>query len=246
MNCSTASAPVIVGVQATAAECSTMRDLFGSTEFKMVIDLPSHLDHLVASLPPGHDYSADRLINEHTLLPFYAPFLSPERVARVRMEMRRPSGHARARGRAGASRLAMRLECLHYCLMCIEEDRERCGEAYWHRVHQASGVKICSSHDVVLEPSGINAINRADREELVTLEESLLTAPLRTPDRRDLSDRSHEFHLAIARDVRWLLDQRGLCEEPAVPRRGRVSTPQANTIESYGLRNARLRTVRRG
>jgi len=194
---------------------STMRDLFGSAEFKMVVDLPSRLDHLVASLPPGHDYPADRLIDEHTLLPFYGAFLSPERVARVRMEMRRPSWHARARGRAGASRLAMRLECLHYCLMCIEEDRERCGEAYWHRVHQASGVKICPSHGVVLEPSGIDAINRADREELVTLEESLLTAPLRTIDRRGPSDRSHEFHLAIARDVRWLLDQRGLCEEPA-------------------------------
>jgi Tn7-like transposition protein D/TniQ len=195
---------------------STMRDLFGSTEFKMVIDLPSHLDHLVASLPPGHDYPADRLIDEHTLLPFYAPFLSPERVARVRMEMRQPSGHARARGRAGAPRLAMRLEYLHYCPMCIDEDRGRCGEAYWHRVHQASGVKLCPLHGVALEPSGIDAINRADREELVTLEGSLLKASLRTPDRLDLSGRSHEFHLAIARDVRWLLDQRGLCEEPAV------------------------------
>jgi hypothetical protein len=195
---------------------STMRELFGSTEFKIVIDLPSHLDHLVASFPAGHDYPADRLIDEHTLLPFYAPFLSPERMARVRMEMRRPSWHARARGRAGASRLAIRLECLQYCPMCIEEDRERCGEAYWHRIHQASGVKVCPSHGVVIEPSGIDAINRADREELVTLEESLVTPPMRLLDRCGLSDLDHEFHLAIARDVRWLLDQRGLCEEPAV------------------------------
>jgi len=109
----------------------------------------------------------------------------------------------------------MRLEYLHYCPMCIEEDRERCGEAYWHRVHQASGVKVCPSHGVVLEPSSIDAINRADREELVTLEESLLMAPLRPFDRYSQSDRSQEFHLAVARDVRWLLDQRGLCEEPA-------------------------------
>lgn len=197
---------------------STVRDLFGSGSFRVAVDLPSRLDHLVASLPPGHDYTADRFIDEHTLLPFCAAFLSPERVARVRTEMRQSAPRAVACTCAGVTWFAMRLEFLRHCPECIEDDRERFGEAYWHRVHQASGVKLCPSHGVTLEPSGVHAIYRADREEFATLEELLPSAP-RTPDRHDLSERSHEFHLAISRDVRWLLDQQGLCAPPAALRR---------------------------
>lgn len=198
---------------------STVRDLFGSASFRVAVDLPSRLDHLVASFPPGHDYTADRLIDEHTLLPLCAAFLSPERVARVRTEMRQSAPRAVAGACAGVSRFAIRLECLRHCPICVEDDRGRCGEAYWHRVHQASGVNLCPSHGVMLESSGIHAIYRADREEFATLEESLPTELVSAPDRRDLSDRVHEFHLAIARDVRWLLDQKGLCVAPAALRR---------------------------
>ncbi len=134
---------------------STVRDLFGSASFRAAVDLPSRLDHLVVSLPPGHGYTADRIIDEHTLLPFCAAFLSPERVARVRPEMRRSSSRALAGACAGVSRFAMRLEYLRYCPVCVEDDRERFGEAYWRRVHQASGVKLCPSHGVTLEPSGV-------------------------------------------------------------------------------------------
>ncbi|MCI0338628.1 MAG: TnsD family transposase [Acidobacteria bacterium] len=190
---------------------STVRDLFGSTAFRAIVDLPSRLDQLIAVLPPGHSYTADRFIDQHTLLPFYGAFLSLERVARVRLAMRQSSGRAMARSCAGVSRLAVRLEYLHYCPTCVEGDRERWGEAYWHRIHQASGVKVCPSHGIVLEPSGVHAIYRADREGFATLEEILPTAKARMIDYPVQSDRSHEFHLAIARDAQWLLDQRGLC-----------------------------------
>jgi hypothetical protein len=198
---------------------STVRDLFGLASFRAAVDLPSRLDHLVASFPPGHDYTSDRLIDEHTLLPFYAAFFPPERVTLVRTEMGRSPRRAMASVYAGGARFAMRLKYLRYCPLCVAEDRERCGEAYWHRVHQASGVQLCPSHGVTLEPSSVNAIYRVDREEFQTLEETLPMASARTPDRHDTNDRRSEFHLAIARDIRWLLDQRGLCAAPADLRR---------------------------
>jgi hypothetical protein len=198
---------------------STVRDLFGLRAFRTAVDLPSRLDHLIAALPPGHGYTTDRFIDEHTLLPFYGAFLSPERVALIRTEMGQPSGRTRARSCASVQFYAMRLEYLRYCPMCVAEDRERWGEAYWHRIHQASGVKVCPSHGAVLEPSGIHATYRFDREEFPTLEESLPSAQARTPHRFDHSDRRGEVHLAIARDARWLLDQRGLCATPASLRR---------------------------
>lgn len=63
------------------------RELFGDKNIATVVDLPSHLSHLLSILPPGHGYTVDRLIDEHTLLPFYSPFLPLERVNRIREHM---------------------------------------------------------------------------------------------------------------------------------------------------------------
>ncbi|MBD2741905.1 hypothetical protein H6H02_09900 [Coleofasciculus sp. FACHB-1120] len=35
------------------------------------IELPGYLNDLVTALPPGGYYTVDRLIDNHTLLPFY-------------------------------------------------------------------------------------------------------------------------------------------------------------------------------
>src|SRR5262249_32669730 len=91
---------------------STVRDLFGSGSFRAVVDMPSRPDSLIASLPPGHGYTVDRFIDEHTLLPFYAAFFPPKRVARVRAEMRQSSGQAKAHILAGLSEIAKRFEYL--------------------------------------------------------------------------------------------------------------------------------------
>jgi hypothetical protein len=222
---------------------STVRDLFGSGSFRAVVDMPSRLDYLIASLPPGHGYTVDRFIDEHTLLPFYAAFFPPERVARVRAEMRQSSGQAKAHIMAGLSEIAKRFEYLRYCPMCAEEDRERYGEAYWRRIHQVSKVKVCHSHGLLLESSGVHATYRVDREEFVTLDELLPMGQKRAPDRGAQSDRSHVFNLAIASDARWLLDQRGLCSTSASLRRRYL-----NLLYDCGLATAtdlvRLRALR--
>ncbi|MCP9496583.1 MAG: TnsD family transposase [Pyrinomonadaceae bacterium MAG19_C2-C3] len=209
---------------------ATVRDLFGSTGFRAVVDLPSRLDHLVAALPPGHNFTAERFIDEHTLLPFYAAFLSPARLAVVRSEMRQSARRAVARSCAGVTRFRIRLEYLRYCPTCVADDRERCGEAYWHRVHQASGVHLCPAHGIPAQPSGVHATYRADREEFVTLEEYLRTAQTLAHAHPHRDDHIREFHLAIARDARWLLDQRGLCAAPGALRRRYL-----NLLYDHGL-----------
>ena len=69
-------------------------ELFGLKDATATIDLPSRLGYLVKNLPAGHLLLLDRLINEHTLLPFYAPFLDKARVERLRHEMERAGGGA--------------------------------------------------------------------------------------------------------------------------------------------------------
>ena len=54
---------------------ATNLELFGNRMAIPVVDLPHQIDRLVANLPAGHRYDADALIDQHTLLPLYAPFL---------------------------------------------------------------------------------------------------------------------------------------------------------------------------
>jgi hypothetical protein len=60
----------------------TIQELFGNTS-GVTIDLPTRLEYLTTALPPGHRYTVDYLIDRHTLLPFYSPFLTVERVERI-------------------------------------------------------------------------------------------------------------------------------------------------------------------
>ena len=43
-----------------------------------------------------------------------------------------------------------------FCPACLEEDIEKYGEIYWHRIHQVSGVLFCPKHDLFLQDTSIN------------------------------------------------------------------------------------------
>ncbi|MEM1309824.1 MAG: TniQ family protein, partial [Cyanobacteria bacterium P01_H01_bin.153] len=66
---------------------AVIEELFGSRTATATISFPSHLTHLIANLPPGHRHTVDRLIDHHSLLPFFSPFLQPEKVDRIREDM---------------------------------------------------------------------------------------------------------------------------------------------------------------
>lgn len=44
-----------------------------------------------------------------------------------------------------------------YCPMCVQEDREKYGETYWHRKHQIRNMLTCHKHKCMLERSDISA-----------------------------------------------------------------------------------------
>lgn len=129
------------------------RELFGTKSDHALVDWSCSLSHLVDQLPEGHSYSVDTLINRHTLFPLYAPFLPPERRDRLRHQM--TSGN----GKALSARLGMLTShipphgWLRFCPACVNSDRERLGETYWHRLHQAPGVEVCPVHTIFLEDS---------------------------------------------------------------------------------------------
>jgi len=127
---------------------SVVKELFGDKRIGARIELPGHLNDLVTALPPESYYTVDRLIDNHTLLPFFSPFFPPELISLVRDEMR---GSSQQLSYAHLGLLAGHIQLftyLRFCPLCVQEDKKQFGECYWHRLHQASGVEICPIHQV--------------------------------------------------------------------------------------------------
>ena len=134
---------------------STINDLFGSTKITAVMDLPSNLNKLIENLPVGSKYTAEYLIYNHTLYPFYAAFLPPGRAKEVLDSMKMDKGGS-IYTRIGIMASSITLnQFLKFCPACIEEDKQRYGEFYWHRIHQIPGIFVCPKHYIPIYDSQV-------------------------------------------------------------------------------------------
>jgi hypothetical protein len=179
------------------------RDFFGSGTISAVVDLPNKIEYLVSELPPGHLYTVDYFIDNHTMFPFYAPFLPRERARLVRDGMRRV-GENQVSEQIGltASGVPQQL-WLRFCPKCVEIDRSHFGETYWHRVHQIPSVEVCPHHAVFLESSDAPFHNAQNPSETTSAESILHNPPIRP---LSSSDHYHTLLLDIARNAAWLLE----------------------------------------
>jgi len=187
-----------------------VQELFGKRTVLACIDLPSHLDNLIAVLPTGHHCTADQLIDYHTLLPFYGPFLPPARLNRIRQDMRGNNGPTiHMRIGSMASRVPLP-RWLRFCTLCVHEDRKQFDECYWHRIHQVPGVVVCPLHKVYLQNSNVLAHNGKTRYEFVSAQHALQQITLQEPVQLAPN---HEILLSIALDAQWLLRQHRLSQD---------------------------------
>jgi hypothetical protein len=184
---------------------ATALDLFGNVRSKFIVDLPVRLDYLAAQLP-SETYSASQLIEEHTMLPFYAPFMPPERHEAIRRDMRGDGGGS-IHARLGILTSGISVENLRFCPACVEDDVVGYGEPYWHRLHQAPGVQVCPTHRVFLSDSELQVRNRRSGRALVTLRQAIEELPSmsRAAHPLDLEDQKHHVLLLLARDAAWIL-----------------------------------------
>jgi Tn7-like transposition protein D/TniQ len=160
-----------------------MGELFGKINAVPMVDLPCFLGHFVNNLPFGHTYTLDYLINNHTLFPFYAPFLPRDRLCRLREQMisnKAVSIHKLIGNLGNATSTMSSPSWLRFCPTCVEKDRARYGECYWHRLHQIRGVEVCPKHKTFLENSAVPTRNYMTLEsrQFVSAERSI---PLCSP-----------------------------------------------------------------
>ncbi len=190
------------------SKTALVQEIFNVKSLTAVIDLPTHLDDFVQSLPTGHSYTSDILIDKHTLLPFYGPFLPKERLEYLRKDMHGNGGvHSRA---ALLKSSIPPLQWLRFCPACFEEDRKQFGVGYWHRIHQLPGIKVCPQHKVFLEDSTAKARNRSHPSEFISAEKAIRNVH---PEYIDVNRPTHTFLLNNSLQASWLLNQDNLSSD---------------------------------
>jgi len=145
------------------------------------IDWP-HLISVFTHWTPVH---SDKLINDHTLLRFYSPFISVQRARVIRQEMggdQENRIHSRLGINAGRLRVPSKLR---FCPDCVLADRNTYSETYWHRVHQLPGIEVCPDHAVHLELSTARWRERDNISVFLSAESAI---DVRTPKRLNINN----------------------------------------------------------
>lgn len=107
------------------------------------------------------------VIMKHTMFPYYGRFLGEKRRNKAFSALVNMQGGYR---NLLAIPKTNKARYLRYCPLCVNEDRQKYGETYWHRIHQMIGVDVCPIHFCSLINSDVLISSKAPPR-LVTAEE---------------------------------------------------------------------------
>lgn len=127
----------------------TMNDLFGKETVGINLDFISSINLLLERIQ-SNSLTTDSLIYNHSMLPYFAPFIPVDRVGKAKKFMKENNGLS-AHLPLGINGFGIKnSRHFRHCTKCIQEDMNKFGETYWHRVHQLPGVFICPKHKQTL------------------------------------------------------------------------------------------------
>ena len=89
-----------------------------------------------------------------------------------------------------------------FCPKCLEEDSEKYGELYWHRLHQIPGVLVCPNHRVDLQNSTVPLQGFNKHEYYAASLENCQSIP----NRKNYSDDTHQKLSVLAQDIELLIN----------------------------------------
>lgn len=149
---------------------TTTDELFGSRNVCAATIFPTHLNKLSERISYSDTYTPNYFINNHTFLPYYAPFIPIERYKELREIMINSNGTAFYMKLGKTASTLKSPKHLRYCFECVNEDRNTNGETYWHRTHQVEGVKLCPKHHTWLTESSTLYSERKNKHEFISIE----------------------------------------------------------------------------
>lgn len=151
----------------TPSSSHTMEALFGRRPIVASLDLPGYIQALADRLPTNSGWTADRIVDELTLLPYYTAYQSAvvRRLARRSMIRGASDGLMTRLGMAAFG--VQHITKLRFCPLCRQDMQSLHGECYWRRDHQLPGVLVCQDHGCSLQVSTVSLVERGRHEFVV-------------------------------------------------------------------------------
>lgn len=106
------------------------------------------------------EFGLEKIIREHTMLRQYTMFSPRSEVDDIVRAIRIGDTHFRQFFRNPDRSRDKQGRRLRYCPCCVNKDRKRYGEAYWHRSWMLKGISICSKHRCRLQESDVEISSR--------------------------------------------------------------------------------------
>ncbi|MGH4118243.1 TnsD family Tn7-like transposition protein [Clostridium sp.] len=176
----------------------TIEECFGKRTIISSLEIGSPIDILAKNI--GGRYTAEYLIKNHTILPYYIPFLPIKRREEIIKEIKYGNGSGIYHKIGIIAGGICRREGIYYCPICAQNEIKIQGEAYIHREHQLQGIYLCAHNGELLRKYKI-VKNDVSRLEFIRFDKEL----------RDLRSESknikhYEKMLKLARDAYYLLE----------------------------------------
>lgn len=155
----------------------TTKELFGNMSSVAVVDFPNNLAVFYKSIAHFNPPNINDLVTNHTMYNYYTAFQSDEMKSRA-------FDYITNGGKPGAIHMFLGIAAstiknwhyLRFCSSCVQQDKERYGEAYWHMSHQLPKVFYCHLHQELLHDSTIEFRN-PHKHEFVSAEKAQLSQP---------------------------------------------------------------------
>lgn len=175
----------------------TIEECFGKRTIVPSLEIGSPIDQLAKNI--SGKYTADYLIKNHTILPYYIPFLPIERRDEIieKIKYKDCSGIYNEIGITAGS--VCKKKGIYYCPICVKKDIDNNGEAYIHREHQLQGIFLCPHHGELLKKYNIIK-NDVSRLEFIRLEKQYLDFESETK-----TIKNYDMMLKISKDAYYLL-----------------------------------------
>lgn len=181
---------------------STLRELFGNINVTASIDFPSNINSLIKNLSEFGNYTADDFIYNNTLYSLFTPFIPENRAKLILSSMKNVNG-GNINTRIGIMASSIQNPTfLRFCPKCFEEDKKKYGEAYWHRVHQISGVLLCPKHNTFVLDSSAKWHNINKHEYIAADDDNCKTYMINTL----YSEKEIYLLNSISENIQWILD----------------------------------------
>jgi len=124
--------------------------LFGSRNVVPSALIQGHIHALLSKVGHIWPYSANEVIQRHSIIPFFYSFVEPSRIKEVKNNLTHSDkSHAMTSIGVNASTIKWP-RYFRYCPECLIEDQKNLAYSYWRRLFQLPGVLICPYHHCYL------------------------------------------------------------------------------------------------